>query len=560
MGGCLCTRRQRTEETILSLIVYVAPAGRNAGLTTQTLGLASALKAAGHRLGYLKPVALAGESLDAQQAAIDPALAPLMTQTEVETLLMDDELSTLQEALVARVDALADEVDVILVEGVQIDANGQFPTGLNGLLAQSIGARLVLAIDGGHDSASEIATRLKLSHRLLSRQCPSLVGVLVTSDLVVPATLTSVLGDALPVIGSALSAASPTDVAAAISLSAIDAALNFPRETPLTPSMFRQRLLHKAQAAPQRIVLPEGNELRTLHAALECAERGIAICVLVAERSAIEATLAQEGLTLPENGIEIVEPDSIRERYVKPLVELRRHKNMTPDKARTLLSDNVVLGTMMLAQGDVDGLVSGAVHTTASTVRPALQLIRTAEGSSTVSSVFFMLLPDQVMVFGDCAITPDPDATQLAEIAIQSAESAAAFGLSPRVALVSYSTGTSGSGPAVEKVRQAVALAHERSPALILDGPLQYDAATVPSVGRQKAPDSAVAGRANVVVFPDLNTGNATYKAVQRSAQVLAVGPMLQGLRKPVNDLSRGALVDDIIYTIALTAVQAQNG
>jgi phosphate acetyltransferase len=205
----------------------------------------------------------------------------------------------------------------------------------------------------------------------------------------------------------------------------------------------------------------------------------------------------------------------------------------------------------------VDGLVSGAVHTTASTVRPALQLIKTAPGQSIVSSVFFMLMPDQVLVYGDCAINPNPTAEQLADIAIQSAQSAKAFGVEPRVAMISYSTGTSGTGDDVEKVREATRLAKERCPELTIDGPMQYDAASVASVGRQKAPDSPVAGRANVFVFPDLNTGNTTYKAVQRSANVVSVGPMLQGLRKPVNDLSRGALVDDIVYTIALTAIQA---
>jgi phosphate acetyltransferase len=216
----------------------------------------------------------------------------------------------------------------------------------------------------------------------------------------------------------------------------------------------------------------------------------------------------------------------------------------------------VVLGTMMLALGEVDGLVSGAIHTTANTIRPALQLIKTAPGYQLVSSVFFMLLPEQVVVYGDCAVNPDPTAAELAEIALQSAASATAFGIEPRVAMISYSTGDSGTGAEVDKVREATRLAREKNPQLLIDGPLQYDAAAIESVGRQKAPDSQVAGRATVFVFPDLNTGNTTYKAVQRSAGVISVGPMLQGLRKPVNDLSRGALVDDIVYTIALTAVQ----
>jgi phosphate acetyltransferase len=212
---------------------------------------------------------------------------------------------------------------------------------------------------------------------------------------------------------------------------------------------------------------------------------------------------------------------------------------------------------MMIMQNEVDGLVSGAVHTTANTIRPALQLIKTAPETKLVSSVFFMLMPDQVYVYGDCAVNPNPTADELADIAIQSADSAISFGIQPKVAMISYSTGTSGSGEDVEKVKEATRIAQERRPDLLIDGPLQYDAATVESVGRQKSPNSLVAGHANVFIFPDLNTGNTTYKAVQRSANVVSVGPMLQGLRRPVNDLSRGALVDDIVYTIALTAIQA---
>ncbi len=239
------------------------------------------------------------------------------------------------------------------------------------------------------------------------------------------------------------------------------------------------------------------------------------------------------------------------------MCELRKSKGLTEEQAREQLKDTVVLGTMMMAQNDVDGLVSGAVHTTANTIRPALQLIKTAPGASIVSSVFFMLLPGQTVVYGDCAVNPNPNAEQLAEIAIQSADSAKAFGIEPRVAMISYSTINSGSGPDVDTVIEATKLVKEKRPDLAVDGPLQYDAAVVESVAKSKAPNSPVAGKATVFVFPDLNTGNCTYKAVQRNANVLSVGPMLQGLRKPVNDLSRGALVEDIVYTIALTAIQA---
>ncbi len=323
----------------------------------------------------------------------------------------------------------------------------------------------------------------------------------------------------------------------------------------LSPSAFRHQLVKLAQRANRRIILPEGSEPRTVEAAAICQRRGIANCVLLARREEVEEVARNRGIELPE-GLEILDPEHIRSRYVAPMVERRRGK-VNELTAEDQLQDNVVLGTMMLQLDEVDGLVSGAIHTTANTVRPAFQLIKTAPGYRQVSSIFFMLLPEQVVVYGDCAVNPDPDAEALAEIAIQSARSAQAFGIEPRVAMISYSTGESGSGADVDKVRQATRLAREQAPDLLIDGPLQYDAAAIESVGRQKAPDSPVAGRATVFVFPDLNTGNTTYKAVQRSARVVSVGPMLQGLNKPVNDLSRGALVDDIVYTIALTAIQA---
>ena len=324
----------------------------------------------------------------------------------------------------------------------------------------------------------------------------------------------------------------------------------------LSPAAFRHQVVKKAQNAKKRIVLPEGAEPRTVEAACICQSRGIADCVLLAQRSEVEQVAKNRDLVLPE-GLEIIDPASLdMSKYIDAVVERRKGKT-TSEVAAEYLQDTVYLGTTMLQLDEVDGLVSGAIHTTANTVRPAFQLIKTAPQYSLVSSVFFMLLPEQVVVYGDCAINPDPTAEELAEIAIQSAQSAAAFGIDPKVAMISYSTGSSGTGADVEKVIAATKIVRERAPDLAVDGPLQYDAASVMSVGKQKAPDSKVAGQANVFIFPDLNTGNTTYKAVQRSANVISVGPMLQGLNKPVNDLSRGALVDDIVYTIALTAIQA---
>lgn len=333
--------------------------------------------------------------------------------------------------------------------------------------------------------------------------------------------------------------------------------LGQPHASRLSPAAFRHQMVAKARAANKRIVLPEGDEPRTIQAAAICQQRGIANCVLLGDPERIMQIARASEIELPE-GLQILAPATVRQHYVEPMVQLRKHKQLTGPMALAQLEDNVVLGTMMLTLDEVDGLVSGAVHTTANTIRPALQLIKTAPGAQLVSSVFFMGLPDQVLVYGDCAVNPDPNAEELADIAIQSADSARAMGIPPRVAMLSYSTGTSGSGADVEKVRKATELVRQQRPDLLVDGPLQYDAATTVSVAHSKAPGSPVAGQATVLIFPDLNTGNTTYKAVQRSANVISIGPMLQGLAQPVNDLSRGALVEDIVYTIALTAIQAQ--
>ena len=329
-----------------------------------------------------------------------------------------------------------------------------------------------------------------------------------------------------------------------------------PVETRMSPAAFCYRITERARALEKRIILPEGDEPRTIRAAALCAQRSIARCVLLGNPEEIHRVASGLEVELPKN-LEILDPTLIRANYVGPLVEMRKKKGLTPKDAADLLDDNVWLGTVMLALDEVDGLVSGAVHSTANTIRPALQIIKTKSGAKVVSSIFFMCLPDQVLVYGDCAVNPDPDAETLADIAIQSADSADRFGIPPRVAMISYSTGESGAGADVDKVREATRLAKLKRPDLLLDGPLQYDAATMADVAATKAPDSPVAGRATVFVFPDLNTGNTTYKAVQRSANVISIGPMLQGLRRPVNDLSRGALVEDIVYTIAITAIQA---
>jgi phosphate acetyltransferase len=336
-----------------------------------------------------------------------------------------------------------------------------------------------------------------------------------------------------------------------------DISSNF-TETRLSPPAFRYRLALKAKEANKTIVLPEGEEERTIKAAIICHEKKIAKCILLGQEDNVRHVINSNNLTLPDD-LQIIDPKTIKHHYIQPMVELRKHKKLSPPMAEAQLDDPIVVGTMMVTQGEVDGLVSGAINTTANTIRPALQLIRTHSDTPIVSSIFFMCLPEQVVVYGDCAVNPSPSAEELAHIAIQSADSAQQFGITPKVAMISYSTGSSGGGSDVDKVQDATNIAKRLRPDLIIDGPLQYDAAAIKEVARKKAPDSPVAGQATVFVFPDLNTGNTTYKAVQRSAKVVSIGPMLQGLRKPVNDLSRGALVDDIVYTIALTAIQSNH-
>jgi phosphate acetyltransferase len=348
-------------------------------------------------------------------------------------------------------------------------------------------------------------------------------------------------------------------IADALDASWLESLRSSSRSRRLSPAAFRFQLVELARAAGACVVLPEGTEPRIVQAAVVCAERGIARSVLLGPPDQVAGLARSLGLQLPA-GVTVVDPRAVAERYVAPLAQLRRHKGWTEEMARDHLADPLMVGTMMLKQGEVGGMVAGAVHTTAATVRPALQILGTRPGSRLVSSVFFMCLPDEVVVYGDCAINPRPDAEDLADIAIQSAASARALGIDPRVAMISFSTGTSGTGSDVDKVAEATRIVREREPGLAVDGPLQYDAAAIASVAQNKRPDSAVAGRATVFVFPDLDTGNTTYKAVQRSAQVVSIGPMLQGLAKPVNDLSRGALVDDIVYTIALTAIQSRTG
>jgi phosphate acetyltransferase len=413
---------------------------------------------------------------------------------------------------------------------------------------------------------------------------PSLAGIILNGGFEPPDTierLVAGLGQRLPIIKTDVGTFRSANRAAAVRgrLSAdsqrkVDTALalferhvdgpdllqrlDVSRPSVVTPLMFEYELLDRARADRKHIVLPEGSDDRILRAASTLLRREVVQLTILGNEAAIRARATELGLDIAAAAVVDPKEGELFERFAQEYAELRKHKGMTADRAREIVGSVSYFGVMMVYNGRADGMVSGAIHTTAHTIRPAFEIIRTAPGVGIVSSVFFMCLEDRVLVYGDAAVNPDPTAEQLADIAISSAATAAQFGIEPRIAMLSYSTGESGAGPDVDKVRTATALVRERRPDLEVDGPIQYDAAVDASVAEAKMPESTVAGRATVFIFPDLNTGNNTYKAVQRSAGAVAVGPVLQGLRKPVNDLSRGALVQDIVNTVAITAVQAQ--
>jgi phosphate acetyltransferase len=412
-----------------------------------------------------------------------------------------------------------------------------------------------------------------------SLSCVILNGGLPLHPLI--AALVSGLGLRLPMVATALgtyetagsvastrgrvTAASPRKIDTALALMEryVDvgdllAQLAIPIPTVLTPQMFTYQLVERARSRRKRIVLPEGDDDRVLRAAGRLLRREAADLTILGDEGRIRSRAAE--LSVDLSGAELLDPrtSELCEKFAEEYAEMRRHKGVTSELAREIIQDVSYFGTMLVHDGIVDGMVSGAAHTTAHTVRPAFEIIKTKPDVSTVSSVFFMCLADKVLTYGDCAIVPDPTTEQLADIAISSARTADQFGIEPRVAMLSYSTGISGAGADVEKVREATELVRKREPDLLVEGPIQYDAAVDPTVAAAKMPDSPVAGRATVLIFPDLNTGNNTYKAVQRSAGAIAIGPVLQGLNKPVNDLSRGALVEDIVNTVAITAIQAQ--
>ncbi len=555
-------------------ILFITPVGLVNNLAPISFGLLRALRNSGLKVDYFKPISTAQDesNFEIYQHLFNQAHPEPLDQKRVESYIRNNQYEQILEDIIASIEQFdRNDTDLLIVEGLNNDRRNPFTTRLNLDIARTLSAGVIFAGNSGDNSASDVAEYLDLQTELYSQTHTWYAGYILNHVSNVEHVKNiadecqTEAAKALPSIGiipQNCELTTPESVVQFIAqnMSTIELIENLKEEriAKMPPSIFRYSLLEKARKADKLIVLPEGEEPRTIQAAIICAEKGIARPLLLGNPSIIKKIAQERGLTLHER-ITIKEPtEALQAKYIDGFVSRRAHKGATIETAKEALKNSVTLGTMMLAEGDVDGLVSGAIHTTADTIRPALQLIGTDERSSIVSSIFFMLMRDQVHIYGDCAVNPSPTPEQLADIALQSAQSATQFGIDPKVAMISYSTGASGAGPAVEAVAQATEIAKSRAPHLAIDGPLQFDAACVPEVGRQKAPESPVAGYATVFIFPDLNTGNTTYKAVQRSANVVSIGPMLQGLAKPVNDLSRGALVDDIVYTIAITALQAE--
>ncbi len=468
------------------------------------------------------------------------ARATTLTGTDADTAAAD------RDAALARViNALrameADTDSLVLTPADGIPFSTFDAPGWDLDVAASAGARVVLTLDTEGMPADLVARDIEIARQRAAAHQATLVAVAVPAAVAAQVSVPGIIPLPLPLTDEGVAALLAT-----------------PAPTTVTPIAFQARLVERARAERTRIVLPEPDDDRVLQAAAQVIARGIADVILVGDADAIHARADELGLDLSTARVVSIDDPELSEKYAAEFARLRASKGVTIQQARHTVRDVSYFATMMIHMGDADAMVSGAAHTTAHTIRPALQIIKTKPGTSIVSSVFLMLMKDRVWVFGDCAVNPSPTPENLADIAISSAQTARQFGIDPRVALLSYSTGTSGSGPAVDAVAEATRLVRAKAPELAVEGPIQFDAAVDTAAAAKKLPDSPVAGRATVLIFPDLNAGNIAYKAVQRSSGAVAVGPVLQGLNKPVNDLSRGALVEDIVNTVAITAIQAQ--
>jgi len=537
--------------------IMIVPASDRVEVTKISLGLTRAFTNRGYKTEYLQPIQQKSKRNN-HQIIEHKDLSQPIDISYAEHLLSHGWSNELLEDVVSMHEHCCKKADLVIVRGLSYLPGHPYANKLNAEIANALNAKVIILAAADQKSRVILEDQILITaHDYSSR---NILGCIVNRIEIpadfIPANIKVISYIPYKKRPKLVRKAIINFIAKHFDANWLNEVAKSKPSSCLTSPMFRHQLAQKARAANKTIVLPESSDVRILKAAAICARKKIANCILIGEADEIQQIAAKNAIKLEK--ITIIEPsEKLVNSYVEPMVNLRKHKGLTIELAKESLQDPVVLATMMLEQGEIDGIVSGAIHTTANTIRPALQLIKTVPNVSLVSSIFFMCLPDQVLVYGDCAVNPNPNSKELAEIAIESADSAALFGIEPKVAMISYSTGSSGHGPDVEKVREATAIVKNKRPDIIIDGPLQYDAAIRESVAKQKAPESPVAGQATVCIFPDLNTGNALYKAVQRSSNILSIGPMMQGLRKPVNDLSRGCLVEDIVFTVALTAIQA---
>ena len=539
--------------------VYILAPEALVGKSAIALGAIESLAHDGQKVGVFRPILRSQEHdttletlLEATNTGQDYDKAFGVTYAQVR-----DDADAAITTIIDRFEAIKNDFDTIVILGSDFsDVIDPIEFSFNAIIAANLNSLVLLVVSGRGKTPADVRHAVNFCLREIDSRHAACLGVVtigVDADTVddYQEGLAGIRRPVMLVEPGAVSsmATMPADFAHAVARTS---------STVRTPAMFQYELMRQASATKRTIVLPESEDDRVLTSADIVLKRDIANLILLGDPVAINVRAAKLGLDLSRARIQDPSDPELVERFAQEYAKLRSHKGVSVDQAREVLKDLSYFATMMIHCGLADGMVSGAIHTTANTIRPALEFIKTKPGVSIVSGYFLMCLPDRVLVFADCAVNPNPTAENLADIGAASAQTAEWFDIEPRVALLSYSTGTSGSGPDVDRVRQATALLRERSPELPVEGPIQFDAAIDAAVAKTKLPDSPVAGHATVFVFPDLNTGNTTYKAVQRTANALAIGPILQGLRKPVNDLSRGALVDDIVNTIAITAIQAQ--
>jgi phosphate acetyltransferase len=568
---------------VMANSLYITTSEADSGQSHVTLGILNLVLKKFKRVGFFRPFVsvkadrekehIIGSLLTHFKSELGYEDTYGMTKEEAADLLICGRYDELMEKIIKKYMAVREKCDFVIVEGTSYrDITSSFELDLNADIAKNLGTPILIVLNAFARSSREITQSYVMANNFYSSKGNHVIGTVINRvNLEVKDELTKKYADVLTIkdrLFEVIPYSTGVDRGSALITKtfreSVDTDLLWKgiEDAPsggITYKMFEYDVLKRALKNKQHIVLPEGEDDRVLQAAEVLKNKDIVDVTILGDQTHIDKRVSELGLNL--DGIPIVDPKTFSKMddYANKLFELRKHKGLTIEKAKELLQDVSYLGTMMLYMGDVDGMVSGAAHTTGETIRPALQIIKTRPGCSVVSSVFFMCLEGRITLFGDCAVNPNPTPSQLAEIAISSAETAKAFDIDPRVAFLSYSSGSSGVGADVELVREATGIAKELRPDLKIEGPIQYDAAVDMNVAKKKLPDSEVAGKATVFVFPDLNTGNNTYKAVQRESGAEAIGPILQGLNKAMNDLSRGCSVLDIVNTTILTSIQAHS-